>query len=159
MRASGFVYASVISAALAAAFGLSTSTTQADTEASPGVPVLRVDPNWPKTPLPVAGDFGTPPAISSATGKPKPWVTGEVAGTCVDSHDHIFTVNRGNLVSPEGTGSSPLTAVPSPMVIEFDPEGNVVNAWDARTSTGFVVQAQIHGCFVDYQDNLWIAGN
>ena len=87
-----------------------------------------------------------------------PWVTGEVAGTCVDSHDHVFTVNRGNLVSPEGTtvGTviTPLTAVPSPIVIEFDSDGNVVNAWNSKG-----VQTQIHGCFVDYQDNIWIAGN
>ena len=34
------------------------------------------------------------------------------------------------------------------------PDGNVVNAWNP---TG--TQAQIHGCFVDYQDNIWIAGN
>jgi hypothetical protein len=44
--------------------------------------------------------------------------------------------------------------VPSPTVIEFDTEGNVVNAWNPKG-----VQAQIHGCFVDYQDNIWIAGN
>jgi hypothetical protein len=39
-------------------------------------------------------------------------------------------------------------------VIEFDPDGNVVNAWNPKG-----VQTQIHGCYVDYQDNIWIAGN
>ena len=149
MRASRFLYASAIGLALAVAFSLSTSTTQADPKAKPKVPVLRVDPDWPKTPLPVAGDFGTPLAISSATGKPKPWVTGEVAGTCIDSQDHVFTVNRGNLISPET-----VEAVSSPTVIEYDQAGNVVNAWSTPAN-----QAQIHGCFVDYQDNIWIAGN
>jgi hypothetical protein len=144
------VYAGAVSLALAVAFGLLTPSTQADPKAEkPNVPVLRVDPNWPKTPLPAAGDFGTPLAMSTATGKPKPWVTGEVAGTCVDSQDHVFTVNRGNLVSPET-----VEAVSSPTVIEYDQAGNVVNAW-STTAT----QAQIHGCFVDYQDNIWIAGN
>jgi len=123
------------------------------------VPALQYDPTFPKLPLPVAGQFGTPVAISTATGKPKPWVTGEVAGTCVDSQDHVFTVNRGNLISPET-----VTAVPSPTVIEFDAAGNVVNAFNmkAKDSTGTLVpvnQAQIHGCFVDYQDNIWIGGN
>jgi hypothetical protein len=149
MRASHYVYAGAITLAAAAALGVATTTvTQAVPPSKPKVPVLRVDPNWPK-PLPVAGQFGTPPDINTATGKPKPWITGEVAGTCVDSQDNIFTVNRGNLVNNEV-----LKAVPSPTVVEYDPDGNVVAAWNTTAN-----QAQIHGCFVDYQDNIWIAGN
>jgi len=104
------------------------------------VPRYVVDPFWPK-PLP----------IDPTTGKP--WVTGEVAGTCIDSRDHIFTVNRGynnGLVAPET-----VVAVPSPPVVEYDPAGNVVNAWGEAA----VLPNGIHGCFVDYQDNVWIAGN
>ncbi len=102
-----------------------------------GTPRFRVDPFWPK-PLP----------HDPATGKP--WVTGEVAGTCVDSHDHIFTVNRGNLIAPED-----VVAVASPPVLEFDREGRVVNAWGNRN----ILPNGLHGCFVDHQDNIWIAGN
>jgi hypothetical protein len=149
MRASHFVYAGTATLAVAVALAVATSSTQAVSPQKPKVPVLQFDPNWPKLPLPVAGQFGTPAAISTATGKPKPWVTGEVAGTCVDSQDHVFTVNRGNLISPET-----VEAVKSPTVIEFDQAGNVVNAWNSKG-----VQSQIHGCFVDYQDNIWIAGN
>jgi hypothetical protein len=104
------------------------------------VPRYVVDPFWPK-PLPV----------DQATGKP--WVTGEVAGTCIDSRDHIFTVNRGynnGLVAPET-----VVAVPSPPVVEYDRHGNVVNAWGNPA----ILPNGIHGCFVDYQDNVWIAGN
>ena len=104
------------------------------------VPRYVVDPFWPK-PLP----------IDPRTGKP--WVTGEVAGTCIDSRDHIFTVNRGynnGLVAPET-----VVAVPSPPVVEYDRAGNVVNAWGEAA----VLPNGIHGCFVDYQDNVWIAGN
>jgi hypothetical protein len=150
MRKEPYVYAGAITMALAIALGLAAVVTQASPPKKPKVPVLQVDPNWPKLPLPVAGEFGTPLVLSTATGKPLPWVTGEVAGTCVDSQDHVFTVNRGNLISPE---TAP-TAVRSPTVIEFDPDGNVVNAWNTSAN-----QAQIHGCFVDYQDNIWIAGN
>lgn len=100
-------------------------------------PRFHVDPFWPR-PLP----------NDPATGKP--WVTGEVAGTCVDSHDHVFTVNRGNLVAPED-----VIAVASPPVIEFDRLGRVVNAWGDRD----VLPNGLHGCFVDFQDNVWIAGN
>ncbi len=104
------------------------------------VPRYVVDPFWPK-PLPV----------DQATGKP--WVTGEVGGTCVDSRDHVFTVNRAfqnGLVAPET-----VIAVPSPPVIEYDRQGNVVNAWGNPA----ILPNSIHGCFVDYQDNVWIAGN
>lgn len=105
------------------------------------VPALRVDASWPR-PLPTDKVSG------------KPWVTGEVAGTCIDSRDHVFTVNRGfqnnNLVSPET-----VIAVASPPVIEFDREGNVVNSWGNPA----VVPNGLHGCFVDQQDNVWIAGN
>ena len=115
MRASHFIYAGTATLAVAVALAVATSSTQAVPPQKPKVPALQFDPNWPKMPLPVAGDFGTPLAVSTATGKPKPWVTGEVAGTCVDSQDHVFTVNRGNLVAPET-----VEAVSSPTVIEFD---------------------------------------
>jgi len=102
-------------------------------------------------PLPSAGDFGTPLVLSTSTGKPKPWSTGEVAGTCVDSRDHVFIVTRGNLVNSPET----LDSVPAAPVIEFDTAGNVVNAWGDRN----VLPNGLHGCFIDYQDNVWIAGN
>ena len=81
---------------------------------------------------------------------PDKWVTGEVTGTCVDSKGHLITVNRGNLISPET-----VVATAAPPVIEFDTEGNVVRAWGDRN----VLPNGIQGCFVDYKDNVWIAGN
>jgi len=103
-------------------------------------PAFQVDPFWPR-PLP----------LDPATGKP--WVTGEVAGTCIDSQDHIFTVNRASqagLIAPED-----VIAAAAPPVVEYNPAGDVVNAWgDAN-----VVPTGLHGCFVDSQDNVWIAGN
>jgi hypothetical protein len=62
-------------------------------------PSFTVDASWPQMPLPSAGEWGTPLVVSTSTGKPKPWSTGEVAGTCVDSRDHVFIVTRGNLVN------------------------------------------------------------
>ena len=156
MRASHFVYAGTAALAAAVALAVATSSTQAVSPQKPKVPAFQFDPTWPK-PLPDSSSPFTKAAFknqtSTTTGKFLPWVTGEVAGTCVDSQDHVFTVNRGNLISPEVTAAG-RTAVPSPTVIEFDTAGNVVNAFDV---TG--TQSQIHGCFVDYQDNLWIAGN
>ncbi len=52
---------------------------------APPVPVFKVDPLWPKP-------F---PAVKGANGNFRRWATGEVGRTCVDSHDHIFMLNRG----------------------------------------------------------------
>lgn len=93
-------------------------------------PEFRVVADWPK-PLPDG------------------WITGEVAGTCIDSQDHLIIVNRSNLTETELR-----VGVPAPSVIEFDPEGNVVNAWTAP-----VMPDGLHGCFVDHEDNIWIGGN
>jgi len=144
------LYVGSVAVALATGIGLWTAS-QADPPSRPKLPRFQVDTSWPKMPLPVAGQFGTPLVVSTSTGKPKPWSTGEVAGTCVDSRDHVFIVTRGNLVNSPET----LDSVPAPPVIEFDTDGNVVNAWGNRN----VLPNGIHGCFVDYQDNLWIAGN
>src|SRR5437773_1138996 len=86
------------------------------------VPAFKVDPFWPK-PLPAPKD---------ALGIPHQWVTGEVGGTCIDSQDHIITVNRGfqknGLTPQDGTMS-----MPAPPVIEYDAEGNIVNTWGDAT--------------------------
>jgi DNA-binding beta-propeller fold protein YncE len=122
---------------LALAVGLAswTPSIQADAQKALKPPKYTVDPFWPK-PL------------------PDKWVTGEVAGTCVDSQDHVFIVTRGfqpgGLVAPET-----VVAKASPPVIEFDTKGDVVNAWGNPA----ILPNGVHGCFVDYQDNVWIAGN
>src|SRR5207302_6549258 len=125
-------------------------------------PLMAVDPNWPK-PLPNA------------------WVTGQVGGTCIDSQDHVFIVTRGfqsgGLTSPEGVGgANPNTGAlggafksrASPPAIEFDPAGNMINAWgnpalvpagQPNAGQNAVLPHGIHGCYVDYQDNVWIGGN
>jgi DNA-binding beta-propeller fold protein YncE len=96
------------------------------------VPRFVVDPYWPK---PIA----------------QRWVTGEVAGTCIDSRDHIFTVNRRNADALETSFGWPL----APPVVEYDGEGNVVNGWGDPA----ILPNGLHGCHVDYQDNVWVAGN
>jgi NHL repeat-containing protein len=151
MRGKRYLYAGAVGLAAAVALGLTVSVSQADSKWLPKVPSFAVDGSWPKMPLPSAGDFGTPLVLSTSTGKPKPWSTGEVAGTCIDSRDHVFIVTRGNLVNSPET----LDSVPAAPVIEFDTEGNVANAWGNRN----ILPNGIHGCFVDYQDNVWIAGN
>ncbi|HEX6439901.1 MAG TPA: 6-bladed beta-propeller [Candidatus Binatia bacterium] len=139
MRIWRWVYVGTLLVTLVVGLGVANPLRDMDVKDS-RVPQYVVDPFWPK-PLPNDPETG------------KPWVTGEVAGSCVDSRDHIFTVNRGynnGLVAPET-----VVAVPSPPVVEYDPHGNVVNAWGEPA----ILPNGVHGCFVDYQDNVWIAGN
>ncbi len=94
-------------------------------------PRFEVDPYWPR-PL------------------PDNWVTGRLGGVCVDAQDHVFVVNRQDLEEKETeTGTS------APPVIELDTEGNVVNSFGDPK----VVPKSIHGCFVDRDNNLWVAGS
>jgi hypothetical protein len=156
MRVKPMLYAGTLAVAVAVGVGSLIPTTQAQVDPDNRGqnnfrgPQYKVDPFWPK-PL------------------PDEWVTGEVAGTCLDSNDHLIIVNRGfqtgGLVPPENQ-----TAQASPPVIEFDRAGNVVRAWGnpalntvpqgtLAPGTNAVLPNSIHGCFVDYQDNVWIGGN
>ncbi len=154
MKIKWYLYAAAIVAALLFAFGIWSpfqNLAKADKGVSEIPPKFKVDPFWPK-PLPAPGGHQ--------------WVTGEPGGSCVDSKDHIITVNRGfqtgGLVSNDGT-----TSIPSPPVLEFDPKGNLVRAWGdpslvqsgPNAGKNAVMPNGIHGCFVDHQDNVWIAGN
>ena len=101
--------------ALIVGLGLWNPMSRATAKPRPETPVYRVDPFWPK-PLPSDAT-----QISTTTGQPKPWVTADVGGTCIDSRDRVWTVNRAfqatatapnQLVSPET-----VIAVPSPPVV------------------------------------------
>ena len=48
--------------------------------------------------------------------------------------------------------------VPAPAVIEFDQAGNMVQAWGGP-GAGYEWPEHEHGIFVDYKDNVWVAGN
>ena len=169
MKKSLYVYVGALVPALLVAAGVWSPLKQAVAKNPNKAPLYMVDPFWPQ-PLPID---------TESNGASKPWVTGEVAGTCIDSKDNLFTVNRGpqgNLVAPETQ-----VAKPSPAVVEYDRKGNVANAWPANIPTPGVnggytaptepagcaspacaahgVPTSIHGCFVDYQDNVWVGGN
>ncbi len=169
MKRKPYLHAALAVGMLGVAAGMfSASIEAAPPSKGPATPVFVVDGTWPK-PLPFN------------------WVTADIGGTCVDSQDHVFVVTRGfqngGLTSPEGVGGAnnqtgalggAYQSKASPPVIEFDVEGNVANSWgdptlESATAVGplgnsiagqnAVMPNGIHGCFVDYQDNVWIAGN
>jgi hypothetical protein len=79
------------------------------------VPKFALDPTWPK-PL------------------PNKWTTGQIPGIAVDSHDHIWVIHRPKTIAEHEKAASlnPPTAeccFPAPPVLEFDMEGNLLQAW------------------------------
>lgn len=122
----GFWLAVILAAALAVCY-----PAQVQSEDQKGTPKFEVDPTWPK-PL------------------PNRWINGQVSGVCADRQDHIFIVNRNDITDEEKENG-----VQSPPVIEFDPDGNVVNSFGDWK----VVPNSPHGCFVDSENNVWMASN
>jgi hypothetical protein len=109
-------------------------------------PYFEVDPLWPK-PL------------------PNHWVLGSAIGVGVDSRDHVFIIHRGaatlNARTENGLGTDPKTGeccAAAPPVLEFDPEGNLVNAWGGE-GQGYTWPQSNHGISIDQDDNVWIGGN
>src|SRR5580693_614350 len=87
-----------------------------------------------------AGVLGAPATWAQGTGQAKPphyvadvawpkplpdqWVLGGLGGVCVDAQDHVFLLNRQDVL--EGDLNAGHLAPP---IIELDPAGNVVNSW------------------------------
>jgi hypothetical protein len=109
-----------------------------------GAADYRVDPFWPKR-------------------LPNNWIVGQVSGLAVDSRDHVWIIHRPASLTPEeaAAAQTPPTAmccVPAPPVIEFDRDGNVVQAWGGPGSGYDWFQLE-HGIHVDHQGNVWVGGN
>ena len=108
-------------------------------------PRFVVDPFWPK-PL------------------PNHWILGATIGLAVDSRDHVYIIHRRDTFNERteiGAATDPVRAdccVPAPNVLEFDPEGNLVNHWGGP-GEGYDWPTSNHGITIDPLDNVWIGGN
>ena len=93
---------------------------------------------------------GTRFEIDTAWPKPLPdrWVLGGLGGVCVDRQDHVFLLNRQDVI--EGDLNAGRLAPP---IIEFDRAGTVVNSWGDST----LLDPRLHSCHVDKDGNIWIA--
>ena len=107
-------------------------------------PHFLVDPLWPK---PMGNQ----------------WILGNTIG---DDRDHIFIVHRtedsifrGNTeIGLKGGVSECCT--PAPPIIEFDLDGNIVNAWGgAVEGAPYTWPASNHGIEVAPNGDVWIGGN
>jgi DNA-binding beta-propeller fold protein YncE len=147
MKIGKYAFLGVLLAAALVAVGLWTPVGSQQPGGVPGgrvAPRFVVDPFWPK-PL------------------PNNWLLGQVAGIAVDAEDHIWIIQRPASLTEDEAGAAqdpPRSdcCVPAPPVIEFDSEGNVLQAWGGPDA-GYDWPENEHGIFVDYKGNVWIAGN
>jgi DNA-binding beta-propeller fold protein YncE len=94
---------------------------------------------------------------------PNKWVTGQVGGVAVDSHDNVWVFHREATI-PDGEKAASLTppqaecCIPAPAVLEFAPDGKFLQAWGGP-GAGYEWPTTQHGIFVDYKDNVWLSGS
>lgn len=110
-------------------------------------PAFLVDPLWPK-PL------------------PNHWITGNTIGVDVDDRDHIFTVHRNTENMFGGRTEIGLAlgvaecCTPAPPILEYDIEGNLVNAWGGPVEGApYQWPESNHGIEVAANGDVWIGGN
>ena len=125
---------------LAAMAGLLLATAVVAQDAPPR---YRVDASWPLE-------------------LPHNWIMGQVGGLTVDSRDHVWVLQRPRSATPDELGAvqtPPLSqcCATTPAVLEFDPEGKLVQGWGGP---GHVPAwpASEHAIRVDRSGNVWIGG-
>ena len=96
------------------------------------VPTFQVDPAWPRI--------------------PSGWQLGQVASVAVDTLDHVWVLQRPGTLSPEEQERA------APPLLEFDPEGSLVQAWGGP-GEGYEWPSSEHGVYVDASGSVWIGGN
>ena len=119
-----------------------------------GEPVYKVDPFWPKMPL------------------PNKWIIQGVPTMVTDKDDHIWVLNRPRDINPDENGAAtkpPRTdcCIAAPAVLEFDTAGNLLKSWGGPGYTdGWPAQgiarpgaAAEHNIMVDREGNVWISGS
>src|SRR5712691_2146786 len=111
-----------------------------------------------RTPVP---QFAPDPLWSEAL--PNKWVTGQVGGVAVDSHDNVWVFHRPATI-PDGEKAASLQppqaecCIPAPPVLEFAPNGKLLQAWGGP-GAGYEWFGSEHAIYVDDKDNVWLSGN
>ena len=135
------VVGSVVAGATVLGVAVVLATPQGDTVQAPR---FEVDPLWPRP-------------------MPNHWLLGSATGVAVDDRDHVFVVHLTNSFVARteiGLATDPPTGeccAPAPNVLEFDPEGNLVNSWGGP-GQGYDWPTQNAGIAIDSAGNIWIGG-
>ncbi len=124
------------------------------------VGACEVEEAGTSTPGQTAVDFEVDPHFPNTL--PNDWILGQVSGIAVDNRDHVWVAHRPVTLSDLRAGAAQdppvaMCCVPAPPIIEFDTEGNVVQAWGGPSETGEHEWPQEeHGLYVDDDDNVWV---
>jgi DNA-binding beta-propeller fold protein YncE len=116
----------------------------AQQEAARQAPRYEVDAAWPRA-------------------LPNRWGIGQAAGVAVDAQDHIWVIHRPRTMTEDERGAA-LTpprsdcCIPAPSVLEFDQEGNLVQAWGGPGHHPSWPDNE-HGIYIDPNGFVWIGGN
>jgi hypothetical protein len=97
---------------------------------------------------------------------PNSWILGEVPGLSIDKNDHIWILQRPASLDGRELGAAAANpdkecCAPAPSVIEFDPDGKVVNSWNIFKSEESAEEGQLwagseHGIYIDNNDYVWV---
>jgi DNA-binding beta-propeller fold protein YncE len=114
--------------------GLITTVSNADAQTGKRLPNLQVDPLWPRL--------------------PETWILGASAGIATDKSDNVWIIHR-----PGSVTEKKACCKPAPVVMEFDPAGKLLQSWNGPgEGYQWPLENDEHGIYVDYKDNVWIAG-
>jgi hypothetical protein len=105
-------------------------------------PAFEVDPSWPRE-------------------MPDDWIFGSITAVFVDDRDHVWVTHLPETLTPEETGAvqdPPIGTCcrPAPTVVEFDPQGQVVQGWGDPGEDLATYPRNPHGLFIDHQGFVWI---
>lgn len=111
------------------------------------IPQFKVDASWPTL--------------------PDDWLIGQIPGLAIDANDNVWILHRPQSLSRLDLGLSNNTGMcckAAPPVIQFSPEGKVLNAWggpEISPTLDGVNQwpRTVHGLFVDNNNSVWLGGN
>jgi len=123
------IWAAVVAATL---LYVPSVATQNGESAADRTPIFEVDPAWPKMPA--------------------KWDLGEVTSIAIDAQDHAWVLHRPTTVYPHQKGRA------APPVLEFDANGNFVQAWGGP-GEGYEWFESEHGIYVDHRNFVWVTGN
>ena len=107
-------------------------------------PQYKVDASWPKA-------------------LPNNWILGQVAGVATDKNDHIWIIHRPGTITDDEKGATlnpkrSKCCVPAPPVLEFDKQGNLLQAWGGP-GIGYNWPKNEHGIYIDPNGYVWLGGN
>lgn len=126
--------------------GIASERDTARAQAKPAAPRFQVDSSWPLE-------------------LPNNWILGSVTGVFVDAKQHVWVSHLPETLTEEElyemqTPPMGTCCRPAPVVLEFDPQGKLVQGWgDAATQDPSQFPKNPHGIFVDHNGFVWVGSH